>query len=106
MTHILNFPIKEVILKEIVNDSFDELVKSSIGVLRIGKDIFRPPQAIGVILEKLISNKIIELFPEWKEGVQKNEKDVVNTQNDFYSFEIKTSSSKSGVFGNRSYGHI
>ena len=106
MTHILNFPIKEVILKDIVNDSFDELFTSSVGVLRIGKDIFIPPQAIGVILEKLISNKIIELFPEWKEGVQKNEKDVVNTQNDFYSFEIKTSSSKSGVFGNRSYGHV
>ena len=103
---MFDFPIEEKVLKKIVNDSFNELFESSVGGLEIGKDIFIPPQATGVILEKLISKKITEMSSVWKEGIQKNEKDVVNTENDLYSFEIKTSSSKTGVFGNRSYGHI
>ena len=40
----------------------------------------------------------------WKKGTEVNEKDVTNLLNDMYSFEIKVSSSKNSIFGNRSYG--
>ena len=103
-----SFPIKKNELKECVEKAFDEYLKITISSLKlqVGKDIFFPAQATGVIIDKLIGTIIIkEKGNEWKSGDKKSEKDVVNTLNDKYSFEIKTSSSKSGIFGNRSMGH-
>lgn len=103
-----SFPIKKKELKEYVEEAFDEYLKMTISSLKlqVGKDIFFPAQATGVIIDKLIGVIIIKKKGnEWKSGDKKNEKDVVNILNDKYSFEIKTSSSKSGIFGNRSMGH-
>jgi len=104
-----SFPIKKNELKKFTEDAFKDYLNITISTskLQVGKDIFFPAQATGVIIDKLIGNIIRKnKGNQWKSGDKKIEKDVVNTTNDNYSFEIKTSSSKSGIFGNRSMGHI
>ena len=102
-----SFPIDTKEIIEIVIEAWENLYSSSFGngKLVIGKDIFLPAQATGVILEKLISEVLASRYPQiWKSGSTKIEKDVVNLKNDKFSFEIKTSSSPSGLYGNRSTG--
>lgn len=101
------FPLDSHFIKQIVFSSWEDIHSSSFGDtnLRIGRDIFLPAQATGVILENLIAVHLSNHAPVWRGGGAKNEKDIVNTENDDFSFEIKTSSSKSGLYGNRSTGH-
>lgn len=101
------FPLQPQQLIEIVEQAWSDLYASSFGDsdLKIGEDIFIPAQATGVIMEKLIAVRLEQLDPLWRGGVAKTEKDIVRTDNDDFSFEIKTSSSKSGLYGNRSTGH-
>jgi len=73
--------------------------------LRIGADIFLPAQATGVILERLIAVHLHKKSPSWRGGNTKVEKDIVYEPELKYSFEVKTSSSRSGLYGNRSTGH-
>jgi hypothetical protein len=72
----------------------------------IGQDIFLPAQATGVILERLIAIQLSRRAAGWRPGNRKTENDIVCIKNPAFSFEIKTSSSKSGLYGNRSTGHI
>ena len=102
-----NFPINPDEIIDVVMEAWENLYSSSFGSgqLVIGKDIFLPAQATGVILEKLISGVLSGRYPKtWKSGSAKIEKDVVNLKDDEFSFEIKTSSSASGLYGNRSTG--
>ena len=101
------FPLKPDTLISIVEDAWADLYNSSFGItkLKIGSDIFLPAQATGVILEKLIAVHLNKNFPQWRGGLEKFEKDIVCTDRLRYSFEIKTSSSRSGLYGNRSTGH-
>ena len=101
------FPLDSEVLVTVVQDAWRDLFSSSFGdaSLRIGKDIFLPAQATGVILEKLIAVHLAKRSEEWRGGDRKTEKDIVCETNDKYSFEIKTSSSKTGLYGNRSTGH-
>ena len=96
---------KEGIL-EVCLKSWEQIFKSKIGgVLQIGKDINLTPQMIGNFLHILIAYNLQKKDPSaWRIGKSKKEKDMVYFSNDDYSFEIKTSSSNSGVYGNRSYG--
>ena len=108
-TLVLKFPVKMYEIRKVVEDSFKDYLNLTISEfkLQIGKDIFFPAQATGVIIQKLITLKLSKLQTNtWKDGVKKFEKDVVNVKENIFSFEIKTSSSKSGIFGNRSMGHI
>ncbi|EFA68235.1 hypothetical protein CRC_03313 [Cylindrospermopsis raciborskii CS-505] len=52
--------------------AWDDLYSSSFGTsrLKIGKDIFLPAQATGVILEKLIAFHRAKKFPTWRGGRQ------------------------------------
>lgn len=102
------FPLKSETICSVVNAAWEDIYSSSIGGtgLKIGKDIFLPAQATGVILEKLISIRLSHINKTWRAGTTKSEKDVVNSENNIFSFEIKTSSSKAGLYGNRSTGHI
>jgi len=103
-----DFPISRQELVEIVSEAWKDIYTSSFGnsELCIGKDIFIPAQATGVILEKLIAIKLSNRYPKaWRGGIHKSEKDIVCLYNDNNSFEIKTSSSASGLYGNRSTGH-
>jgi len=104
---IEEFPLSSEVLVSIVESAWEDLYNSSFGNsgLKIGQDIFLPAQATGVILEKLIAVHLANQYSEWRGGKTKQEKDIVYTINDRFSFEIKTSSSKSGLYGNRSTGH-
>lgn len=105
---IQKFPIPTEKLVSIVELAWDDIYSSSFGnsQLQIGRDVFLPAQATGVILERLISRRLSEIYSDWRGGENKGEKDIVCMTNDFFSFEIKTSSSKYGLYGNRSTGHI
>lgn len=110
--HITNalverFPLTMESLVGIVEDAWSDLYTSSFGAtgLKIGTDILLPAQATGVILEKLIAVHISKKFPGWRGGREKFEKDIIFEDELEYSFEIKTSSSRSGLYGNRSTGH-
>lgn len=101
------FPLQSKQIVELVHQAWDDIYTSSFGStdLKIGESIFLPAQATGVIMEKLIAVRLEQIDPLWRGGVAKTEKDIVRTDNDDFSFEIKTSSSKSGLYGNRSTGH-
>lgn len=102
-----DFPLQPQQLIDVVEQAWNDIYASSFGDanLMIGESIFLPAQATGVIMEKLIAVRLAQLDPVWRGGVAKTEKDIVRTDNDDFSFEIKTSSSKSGLYGNRSTGH-
>lgn len=95
------------VLVTVVESAWNDLYTSSFGEteLCIGSDIFLPAQATGVILEKLIAVHLHKRFPKWRGGRNKQEKDIIYTDELKFSFEIKTSSSKTGLYGNRSTGH-
>lgn len=101
------FPLSMDVLVETVEAAWTDLYNASFGEtgLRIGSDIFLPAQATGVILERLIAVHLHRQFPNWRGGNAKIEKDIVCTDSPGFSFEIKTSSSLSGLYGNRSTGH-
>lgn len=102
-----NFPLSRDDLIVLVESAWEELFSSSFGdsQLKIGQDIFLPAQATGIILEKLISVILTKNYSGWRGGKKKQDKDIICINNDRYSFEIKTSSSKNGLYGNRSTGH-
>lgn len=65
-------------------------------------DMSISPQATGALLHDVIPEYISKNFTGFRKGIEKDEKDIVCVDNDFYSFELKTSSQKS-IYGNRSY---
>ncbi len=101
------FPLSGGTLVEIVKEAWEDLYTSTFGraKLVVGTDVFLPAQATGVILEKLIVLELIRRDKGWRSGAGNAEKDVVCTTDAANSFEIKTSSSQSGLYGNRSTGH-
>lgn len=104
---VAEFPIPTKSLVEVVREAWNDLYTSQIGKARlvIGKDVFLPAQATGVMLERLIANELKRQDSRWSGGTTKTDKDVTFKENALYSFEIKTSSSKKGLYGNRSTGH-
>jgi hypothetical protein len=75
--------------------------------LRIGKDIFPNPQIIGFLLHELIPAELADKHPgKWRREKTKAEKDLVYIPDAKYSVEIKTSSHKTSIFGNRSYAQL
>lgn len=104
---VAQFPLDSDTLCSVVNSAWNDIYASSFGDtnLKIGADIFLPAQATGVIIEKLIAVHLASLDPVWRGGTLKTEKDIVHTKKENFSFEIKTSSSKKGLYGNRSTGH-
>jgi hypothetical protein len=106
-TLISKFPLSADELVATAETAWSELYNSRIGSvnLQIGQDIFLPAQATGVILERLVATHLARHHTDWRSGTTKGEKDIVCLTNATFSFEVKTSSSKSGVYGNRSTGH-
>lgn len=102
-----DFPINMADIVKVVEAAWSDLFNLSIGEsgLRVGADIFLPAQATGVILERLIGVEMRKRFQGWRSGLTKTEKDIVCENDLRFSFEIKTSSSRTGLYGNRSTGH-
>jgi hypothetical protein len=104
---IAKFPLKKSEIVEAVQAANTDLYTSSFGKAKliVGKDIFLPAQATGVILERLIALELNRRDQDWRSGNRNIEKDVVCISKPEFSFEIKTSSSRNSVYGNRSTGH-
>lgn len=86
------------------NGAWDSIFESNLGGFKIGTDIFPVAQTIGFLLHELIPLRIASTQPDWRRDASSAEKDLVYTPDLRYSVEIKTSSHKNQVFGNRSFG--
>jgi hypothetical protein len=99
-------PLKSEEIVEVVLTAWESILTTKIGgELQIGVDVFPSPQIMGNYLHELIPVILSKRYPNtWRKETEKEDKDLVYIPNDFYSVEIKTSSNKNNVFGNRSYG--
>ena len=100
-------PLIQKEIKKIVLNCWNCIFNTVIGRYKIGVDIFPKPQIMAFFLHELICLEISKLDPKtWGCEKKSSDKDIVNLKNPYYSIEIKTSSSKSGIFGNRSYTRV
>ena len=90
---------------EVVLSCWDAIFRTKIGgKALIGVHIFPRPQIMGAFLHELIPLELADRYPEtWRREQSVGEKDLVYIPDSRYSVEIKTSSSVSRIFGNRSY---
>ena len=102
---IEDFPIQKDYLVHTVINSWNDILKTKIaGTLSIVHDIRPKPQIMGFFLHEIVAHKIEkENFGKWRKEITADDKDVVCIFDSKYSFEIKTSSNKNRIFGNRSY---
>jgi hypothetical protein len=93
-------------LTRVVLRAWDSIFASRIGRHghRIGKNFFPQPQIMGFFLHELVPIELEASYPsKWRRGAAASEPDAVCILDPSNSFEIKTSSSRGGIFGNRSY---
>ncbi len=103
------FPLTSSALTKVVLNSWEDIFHSRIGGkgYQIGRDIWPEPQIMGFLLHELIPLNLGASYRKtWRRGAASGECDTVYIPDDAWSFEIKTSSSRSGIFGNRSYAHV
>jgi len=103
---IMEHPLAEQEIVDIVLSSWDSIFDSSIGKhhFKIGKHIFPKPQIMGFLLHELITLETATRYPsEWRGEKNPDDKDLVYIPDVQFSIEIKTSSNKNKIFGNRSY---
>lgn len=106
LNKIKEHPLEMQELVDAVLLAWKGLLESKIGNKqnRIGVDLFLKPQLIGSLLHELIPIEIMSMYPNaWRIDAFKLDKDVEFLNNKDYSIEIKTSSSRTSIFGNRSY---
>jgi hypothetical protein len=99
-------PLKTVELVEVVLQSWNGIFESKLGPkgFQIGKHIFPKPQIMGFLLHELIPLEFAARYPElWRGEQSKSDKDLVYIPDARFSVEIKTSSNRTKIFGNRSY---
>jgi len=99
-------PLKIDEIVEIVLSSWQSIFDSRLGTkgFHIGKDIFPKPQIMGFFLHELIPLELSSRYPEvWRGDISASDKDIVYIPNDLYSIEVKTSSNRDHIYGNRSY---
>ena len=101
-----DYPLSSSDLVAVVQGAWEGIFESSIGRgnYRIGREILPQPQVMGFLLHELIPLELERTHAgEWRRGTPAGEPDSVCIANLSRSFEIKTSSSSNGIFGNRSY---
>ena len=101
-----NHPLSTGEIVEIVLSTWDSIFHSKMGVkgFLIGKDIFPKPQIMGFFLHELIPLELSSRYPdEWRGEQTSSDKDIVYIPDDIYSIEVKTSSNRNHIYGNRSY---
>lgn len=102
---IRRLPISTESLIEIILASWDSLLKSKIGEegFDLISDFNLSPQIIGTFLEKIVARKLESEYPDiWRGGIG-DEKDIVCKHDNSLSIEMKTSTSRDSIYGNRSY---
>ncbi len=96
--------MKEVV--EVVLLAWEAIFGSKIGPHRfkIGTHLFPKPQIMGFLLHELIPLEFAARYPgKWHGEEEGGDKDLVYIPDVKFSVEIKTSSHRSQIFGNRSY---
>jgi hypothetical protein len=104
---LASYPVQRSELVEVILAEWEEIFASRIGKrkLRIGKDIFPRAQIMGHYLHELIPYELNRRHQgQWRRDSTTTEKDLVYVPDDYWSTEIKTSSSARQIFGNRSSG--
>ena len=97
-------PLQPEILVKIILSSWENILNAKIDEYVIGKNIIPKPQIMGFFLHELIPLKIQKAFPDnWRIEKEAQDKDIVCLFNEYFSIEIKTSSSNKNIYGNRSY---
>jgi hypothetical protein len=98
-------PLSDEEIVEVVLAAWAELAATTTPTgLNLVSELGIAPRAIGDLLEKLIVRRLANAQPElWRGELCRNDKDVVCLQSARYSFEIKTSTSKASLAGNKSY---
>jgi hypothetical protein len=95
---------KEIV--EVVLMSWDAIFQSKIGPhgFLIGTHLFPKPQIMGFLLHELLPLEFSARHPGvWRGDENSAEKDLVYVPKPRFSLEIKTSSHKTQIFGNRSF---
>lgn len=103
---IQQHPLDPNEIYEVVIQVWKEIFESNLTSrgYRIGIDLFPRPQVMGFFLHELIPLEFSNRYPGiWRREENDSEKDLVYLPNDYFSIEIKTSSSKHNTYGNRSY---
>lgn len=102
---LLAHPLKRDEIVEVTLTCWDAIFATKIGGRAlIGVDIFPRPQIMGEFLHELIPLEFSSRYPDmWRREKAPSEKDLVYIPDSKMSVEIKTSSSKSQIYGNRSY---
>lgn len=104
---IKNHPLDMDIMVDTVLETWEDIFNSSFGKndIKIGVDIFPTPQIMGFLLHELIPINLKAKLSsdDWVKDKEVSEKDLVYRPNLDYSVEIKTSSDKKRIFGNKSY---
>lgn len=97
-------PLEANEIVSVVLKSWDDIFNSKIGSFNIGKEIFPPPQIMSFLLHELVAHYLSLKYSDiYRVGVSKNEKDIHHIKDQSLSVEIKGSSNKTKIFGNRSY---
>jgi hypothetical protein len=100
------YPLQAEEMVGVVLQAWRDIFDSRLGpkAFQIGKDIFPQPQIMAFLLHELIPLELATRYPQqWRRDSSGAEKDLVYIPDERFSLEIKTSSSVSGIFGNRSY---
>lgn len=103
---ISKFPTPTNEIVEIVLGSWESIFATKIGLsgFSIGVDIFPAPQIMGFFLHELIPLEFESRYPNvWSRDHSGYGKDIVCISEAQFGCEIKTSSHKSKIFGNRSH---
>lgn len=106
---IQEHPLEAQELYEVVLKCWADIFESRIGSkpFQIGVDLFPAPQIMGFFLHELIPLELAYRYPNlWSKALKAVDKDIVYLPDSAYSVEIKTSSSRGNIYGNRSYAQV
>jgi hypothetical protein len=94
----------EFILSSVLN-VWRDILETKIGKrAKVGVDIFPSPQMTGTLIHELLPLEFETCQPKcWRKEQDSKDKDIVCLKDDLFSIEIKCSSSKNKIYGNRSY---
>lgn len=100
-----DFPLSKDYLVSLVLKSWNAILETKIAdKWSIAHDIQPKPQIMGFFLHEIIGQYIqIDYSGSWRKEETAADKDIVCITNPDFSLEIKTSSDKDKIFGNRSY---
>ena len=103
-TLIEKHPLGEEEIVSVILKSWSDIFDSRIGSFQIGVEIFPTPQIMSFLLHELVAHYLsLSYKGVYKVGVEKHEKDIHHLSAPGLSVEIKCSSHRNQIFGNRSY---